>query len=118
MKFIVDESTGPAVAKWLAGLGYEIFSVHNQLRGADDETILKKAIEEEWVLITNDKDFGEMVYRQGLLHHGIILMRLVDERSANKIKILQKLLAQFADLIIDSFVVVTESNVRITKKHE
>lgn len=48
MKFIVDESTGPAIAKWLAGSGYEIFSVHNQLRGASDETILKKAIEEEW----------------------------------------------------------------------
>jgi predicted nuclease of predicted toxin-antitoxin system len=116
MKFIVDESTGPAVAKWLAGLGYEIFSVHSQLRGADDETVLKKVIEEEWVLITNDKDFGEMVYRQGLLHHGIILMRLADERPANKIKTLEKLLTQFTNQIHDSFVVVTESNVRIKKK--
>jgi hypothetical protein len=35
---------GPAVAKWLAGLGYETFSVHNQLRGADDKTVLKKVI--------------------------------------------------------------------------
>ena len=117
MKFIVDESTGPAIAKWLEGLGYEIFSVYNQLRGADDETILKKAIDEDWVLITNDKDFGEMVYRQGLLHHGIILMRLVDERPANKIKTLEKLLSQFIDQINDSFVVVTESNVRIAKKN-
>jgi len=42
MRFLVDECTGPAVAKWLRGEGYDVFSVFEESRGADDDTIIRK----------------------------------------------------------------------------
>ena len=64
MRFLVDESTGPAVAEWLRGQGYDVFSVYEDARGAEDDRIVQKAYSENWILITNDKDFGEKAYRE------------------------------------------------------
>ena len=58
----------------------------DQARGIDDDTIIQKALEENWILLTNDKDFGEKVFRDSRLHRGVILLRLEDERSASKNK--------------------------------
>ena len=78
----------------------------------DDDDIILKALEENWILITNDKDFGQKAYRDGRLHRGIILLRLEDERSPSKIQVLSRLLHTYADRLSDSFVVVTEKQVR------
>jgi predicted nuclease of predicted toxin-antitoxin system len=78
MRFLVDECTGPAVAVWLRDNNHEVFSVFEDARGMDDDSIIQKAGEENWILITNDKDFGDKVYRDGRLHKGIILLRLED----------------------------------------
>ena len=41
MRFLVDECTGPAVARWLRGQKHEVFSVFDQARGVDDDAIIK-----------------------------------------------------------------------------
>lgn len=115
MRFLVDECTGTKVAHWLRKEGYEVFSVYEQARGITDNTIITKAFEENWILITNDKDFGEKVYREKYSHRGIIFMRLQDERSVNKISVLQRLLLTYLQEIPNSFVVVTETQVRFRK---
>ncbi len=61
MRFIVDECSGPTVAEWLSSQGHEIFSVFDEARGAEDDEVIRKAYAENWILITNDKDFGEKV---------------------------------------------------------
>lgn len=73
-----------------------------------DDEVLTKAVNENWILITNDKDFGEMIFRERRQHHGVVFLRLDDERAANKIKTLQKLPEQFGT--------VTETKVRIAGK--
>jgi predicted nuclease of predicted toxin-antitoxin system len=116
MRFLVDECTGPFVAKWLREQNYEVFSVYEEARGMDDEDIVRKAHEESWILITNDKDFGEKVYRGRYLHKGVILLRLKNETSANKIQTLKKLLQKYKNQLSNNFVVVTEMQVRFAKK--
>ncbi|MEM9272706.1 MAG: DUF5615 family PIN-like protein [Cyanobacteria bacterium P01_F01_bin.143] len=116
MRFLVDECTGTKVARWLKEQGYEVFSVYEQARGINDELIITKAFDENWILITNDKDFGEKVYREKFPHRGIILMRLQDERSINKINVLQRLFLMYLQQLPDSFVVVTENQVRFRSK--
>ncbi|MBA3768762.1 MAG: DUF5615 family PIN-like protein [Acidobacteria bacterium] len=115
MRFLVDECTGPAVARWLDGQQHEVFSVFDDGRGMDDEAIIEKAHAESWILIIVDKDFGEMVYRERRPHRGIILMRLENQRDANKIATLKRLLETYADKISDRFVVVTETQVRFAR---
>ncbi len=116
MRFLVDECTGPAVAEWLREQGYEVFSVYDEARGIDDKSIIEKAFAEHWILITNDKDFGEKIYREGYPHRGVILLRLEDERAGVKINVLRKLLQKYADQLPDQFVVVTETKVRFARR--
>lgn len=68
----MDECTGPAVADWLREQDYEVFSIYNQARGLDDNEIIEKAFIENWILITNDKDFGEKVFRERKPHRGVM----------------------------------------------
>ena len=60
MRFLVDECTGPAVARWLRGLKHDVFSIYEENSGLDDNGVLQKAVTDNRILITNDKDFGEM----------------------------------------------------------
>ena len=115
MRFLVDECTGPAVARWLRQQNHDVFSVYEQARGMEDDRIIQKAFDENWILITNDKDFGEKVYRERYPHKGVVLLRLEDERTASKIHALQTLLRDYSERIPESFVVVTETRVRFAR---
>jgi predicted nuclease of predicted toxin-antitoxin system len=64
MRFLVDECAGSTVARWLRDRQHEVFSVYDEARGMTDDEIIKKAFAENWILITLDRDFGGMVYRQ------------------------------------------------------
>lgn len=112
MRFLVDECTGPFVAQWLRREAHEVFSVYDEARGMTDDEILAKAHSEQWILITNDKDFGEKVFRDGHPHHGVVLLRLQDERASSKVDALQRLLEEHSDQLADRFVVVTERQIR------
>ena len=115
MRCLVDECAGPAVAEWLRGLGHEVCSIYDESPGLDDTSILAKASDENRILITADKDFGEKVYRDRASHCGVVLLRLRDERAASKIDALRKLLNDFAGRLPDEFVVVTETQVRFAR---
>src|SRR3989304_740278 len=115
MRFLVDECTGPAVAEWLQEQGHEVFSVYDQARGLDDDALVGKAFAENWVVITNDKDFGDKVYREGLRHRGIVLLRLQDERPQSKIAAVSRLLDRYAERLAGPFVVVTEARGRVAR---
>jgi predicted nuclease of predicted toxin-antitoxin system len=115
MRFLVDENSGPTVARWLRGQGHEVFSVYEETRGLSDDELIQKAFAENWILITSDKDFGEKVYREHYPHKGIILLRLEDERTANKIAVLSQLFDKHSDRLTNYFVVVTESQVRFAR---
>jgi predicted nuclease of predicted toxin-antitoxin system len=115
VRFLVDESTGPDVAGWLRGEGHEVFSVYESARGMVDEEIMRKAFAEDRILITNDKGFGERVYRERQPHKGVVLLRLDDERAANKIETLRRLLDRYSARLAGSFVVVTERRVRFAR---
>lgn len=80
-----------------------------------DEDIIRKCYRERWILITNDKDFGEKIYREKQPHSGVIFLRLEDERSANKIETLYRLLEVYTTELTDRFVVVSEKQVRFAK---
>lgn len=116
MRFLVDECTGPALAGWLREQGHVVFSVFDQARGMDDDDVIAKAVAEDWLLVTNDKDFGEKVFRDRRIHRGVILLRLEDERAANKVAVLRRLLAGHGDRLADSFVVATETTVRFARR--
>lgn len=116
MRFLVDECSGPFVAKYLEDLGHDVYSVYEKARGIDDETVLQIAQNENRILITNDKDFGDKIYRDGKLHSGIILLRLLDQGIQAKVSAIKNLLEYHSNDLERSFVVVTEKQIRIAKR--
>jgi len=115
MRFLVDENTGVVVANWLREQGFEVFSVYQEARGMDDDDIIQKSFSENWILITSDKDFGEKVYREQHPHKGVILLRLQNQLSANKINTLKRLLDRYLEQLPDNFIVVTETQIRFAR---
>lgn len=78
MRFFIDECTGPAVARWLRQNQHEVFSVYEEARGMQDDEIIQKAFVENRILITNDKDFGEKVYRDRFINVFVAEAALVE----------------------------------------
>jgi hypothetical protein len=44
MRFLVDESTGPSVARWLRGQGHQVFSIYEESRGITDEEVIQDSL--------------------------------------------------------------------------
>lgn len=116
MKFMVDECVGPTVAKWLRDQGYDVVSIYDDFAGITDDEVLQRALSENRILITSDKDFGEMVFKKQQRHCGIVLMRLGDEKPSNKIIVLEKMLKNYFTELWYNFTVVSETSIRIIKR--
>jgi predicted nuclease of predicted toxin-antitoxin system len=79
--------------------------------GIDDATVLRVATDEERILITEDKDFGEMVVRLGLPAHGILLLRMNPADSAAKLLRLREVIQSHGGQFAGSLVVADETRV-------
>ena len=115
MKFLTDENIGFKVINPLRKLGFDIKSILESDKGVDDAIVLSIANEEDRILITTDKDFGELVYIKKLIHSGVILLRLKNDSSINKLKVLESLFNTRLKDLEKAFTVVTENKVRIRK---
>ena len=113
LRLVVDESTGRAVAEFLRGSGCDVVDVSETMPEADDADILSFAVQEERVVVTNDKDFGELVFRSGRIHAGVFLFRLEDESAANRLRMAAITLNRYGRQLAGSFTVVTEKTIRI-----
>lgn len=114
MRFLVDECSGPRVAEWLRTQGHDVYSAYDECPGMSDSAILDRAVAEKRILITNDRDFGEKVFRDGRAHCGVVFLRLQDERSPTKISILTRLLSAHGDELQGRFVVASEDRIRFS----
>ena len=115
MKFLVDESTGKSIAKLLRSLNFDTLFVGEDFQGIKDTEILAKANKENRILITNDKDFGYLIFYQSLPHKGIILLRLKDESAKHKVLTIKKLINYYQKELPKNFIVVTERKIRVRK---
>jgi predicted nuclease of predicted toxin-antitoxin system len=113
VKFLVDESAGIEVSRKLKQMSFDAVSVIQSMRGASDEEIMRKAIEENRVIITNDRDFGWLAsfYKPP----GIILLRLKDERAENKVKMVSHIIKKYGGSILGSILVASEKKIRIRR---
>ena len=92
-------------------LGYDIISIAEESPSIRDEEILTNAYLTERIILTNDKDFGDLIFLNKLQHKGVILFRLKSENVKDKIKAIDSLLKHYQDKLFGSFVVVDEEKV-------
>ncbi len=94
-------------------MGFDSVSVIEYMKGASDEEIVLKAVEENRVIVTNDKYFGRLEGFNRL--PGVILLRLKDETIENKVKIVSFILASHSDAILGNVMIVSEKKIRVRK---
>jgi len=63
MKFLIDESVEKPIVDWLRDQKYDVMYVAESSSGITDEEVIRFANSETRILITNDKDFGELIFR-------------------------------------------------------
>jgi predicted nuclease of predicted toxin-antitoxin system len=76
MNFVADEGVEAPIVRRLRTDGHEVIYLAEDTRGIADEQILSKTNQGRALLITTDKDFGELVFRQQRVHAGVVLIRL------------------------------------------
>ncbi len=113
MKFLADECCDAALVDALREDGHNVLYAVESLRGATDDELLARAFSELRLLITEDKDFGELVYRLCQPAHGIVLLRFDVAGRALKVARLRHLLEQNPERLPGSFVVLEVDKIRI-----
>lgn len=108
MKFLLDENLGKSLALFLTQLGHTALRIKKIYPGAEDFEVLDLAVEKNAVLVTLDKDFGELVFKKEKTHAGIIFLRLEDQTLLNTKRVVKWLLSKFKDKIVNSFTTVIE----------
>lgn len=115
MKFLIDESVEYRVVEFLRNLGHDVVAVTEEKPSMQDGNVLSLAHRTQRVLVTNDKDFGTLVFHDHRPHSGIILLRLAQENAASKTIALQSLFSRYRNSLSKSFIVVTKEKIRIRK---
>lgn len=113
MLFLADECCHAVIVTALRAVGHDVAHIQETHRGAADEAVIALAAAEKRILITEDKDFGELVFRQGVSVPGLVLLRLTTADPRRKADRLLSVIAAHAARLIGQHVVVLDTNVRI-----
>ena len=115
--FFIDECVSIQTEKFLKNLKYKTVNVKDhKLSGTSDNELFSLAKEKEYVLVTYDKGFGNIIEYPPSSHNGIILLKVKNKSSMEKChKVLQKLLSEEKELKSTLFV-VDENKYRKRKK--
>ena len=113
MNLLADESIDKPIVDRLRQDGHSVLYIADFAPSIDDDTVLQRANQNSALLITADKDFGELVFRQGRIHVGVVLVRLANLPSQAKARIVSTVFARHRNELLNAFSVISPERVRI-----
>lgn len=115
MRIVADESVDRQIVDRLRSDGHDVWFVAELTPGVDDEEVLQQSRERRAVLLTADKDFGELVYRQHRIHSGVVLIRMAGLKPEAKAELVASLFEQHANELEQGFAVLSKRALRLRK---
>jgi len=115
MKFVADESVDRPIVVRMRQVGHQVWYVAEMDSGISDDAVLNLANREMALLLTADKEFGEMVFRQRRFTGGILLIRLAGLSATRKTNIVVSILEQHISELPASFAVIAPGIFRIRR---
>jgi predicted nuclease of predicted toxin-antitoxin system len=112
VNLLADECCDAGLVSALRVAGHDVTYVAETLSGSIDEVILATAHRDRRILMTEDKDFGELVYRLRKPAFGILLLRFSIENRHLKVPRMSALLGEYVDRLPRHFVVLDETKFR------
>jgi hypothetical protein len=113
MNFVADESCAAPVIRALREAGHDVLAIAETAKGAADEDVLERALEGKRVLLTEDHDFGELVYARGRSSAGIVLVRFHGRARLAKPAAVVEAVAKLGPRLHGGFAVVEPGPVRL-----
>jgi len=112
IRFVADVNVEKAIVDFLRTDGYDIKWVPDFDCEMADDDLLMLANKERRILITNDKDFGELTFLQKKLSVGVILIRVKGQKAHDKVKLMRMVLKNHSDKLWNHFVIVNRTKFR------
>lgn len=116
MRFLADESCDFAAVRALRAAGYDVDAVKDRFPGATDEEVVKIAVQESRILLTEDKDFGQLFFAGAPQSAGVILVRFPGNARESMTDALVSLVRQHGNRLGDRFVVLQPGRVRMSRR--
>ena len=113
MHFLIDESCDVAITRVLNEGGHNVMGIREIKPGADDKWVINIAVSEKRILLTEDKDFGRLIYAHGYKAIGVIFLRYPFSERNRIAQDLVELVKQQNEKLIGCFVTVTPQRIRI-----
>ncbi len=115
MNLVADESVDQQIVAHLREEGHVVWCILETGPGTPDEDVLELARRKGAILLTADKDFGEMVFRQRKVTEGVIFIRLAGQSQKRKAEIVASAVKRHGEELCRAFSVITPSGIRIRK---
>jgi predicted nuclease of predicted toxin-antitoxin system len=113
MKFIVDVGVGRVIEQWLINEKHDVLSVASLNPSMEDKAILAIANSEARIVITMDKDFGELIFNGKHSSSGVLLLRLEEATADEKLKVIIEIFGTYIDSMPHNFCVYQNKKLRI-----
>ena len=115
MRFLVDESCDAVFPRALCKAGWDVRSVSERCLGAADSEVIALACSDDRILVTEDKDFGQLVFASGRGHCGVVLLRYPFPLAERMAAALVALAMEHGSNLAEAFVVLRPGSARITQ---
>lgn len=116
MKFLADENVDKPIVERLRKDGHVVLYVIEMEPSISDDEVIRQANQESALLLTADKDFGELAFRQGRIIYGVVLIRLAGLSPQRKAEVVAVAIQEHADELAQNFAVITPGAVRIRRR--
>lgn len=113
MRLLADENMHGDIVGWLRANGHDVRYAAEEMPAQPDDSVLRTAADEDRVVITDDKDFGELVFHRLASSSGVILLRLSAPSIQTRIHYLERVWSVVERHAAGKFVVVTDDRVRV-----
>lgn len=118
MRLFADENIDASIVDRLRSDGHDVPSVAEMSPSITDEEVLENANAGQYILLTGDKDFGELVFRLRRVAYGVIFVRLPGISSTLKGQIVSEAIRDHGHEMIGAFTVISAGMIRIRCWHE
>ncbi len=116
-KFLADECFSFPLTASLRDMGYDVLWIGELNPGADDTDVFEISREDGRIILTEDKDFGELAIRFGHKAKGIILLRIEPEKTELREKMIFELFTNFPEKLEGHFITIDDEKFRFRKLH-
>lgn len=115
MRLLADESCDFSIVRGLRSQGYDVTSIAESSPGASDEQVIGLARSERRLLITEDKDFGQLVFSAAKENSGVLLVRYPALTRSGLVDAMLALLADRGEALYRCFVVLEPGRIRLSR---